>query len=410
MPRLVNPTEQPSAPQSISELTGRLRTFLEGSFASVWVEGEITGWKMASSGHVYFSLKDEGALLGAVIWRSTLERSGKVFRDGDMVEAKGRLSVYDKRGQYQLVVDSLKPVGEGALYQKFLQLKAKLEAQGFFSPERKRAIPTHPRCIGIVTSPTGAALQDMLQILRRRAPGLEILIWPTAVQGSGAAQQIAEGIRELGALHRCDTLIVGRGGGSIEDLWEFNSELLVKAVVDSLVPVISAVGHEIDFTLCDFAADLRAPTPSAAAELVSVDQGESLRKAQSLAVRLDQVVLGRLVYLQQRANSLMNSHGLRQPEYLVQRHVQGADDAMERLKRALDSAFRERETRLKRSLSGLKGHNPELILQKGYAFLRSKESGRLVSSVLELRTQELLETVLMDGVAQTRVESIGSGD
>ncbi|MGF1573418.1 MAG: exodeoxyribonuclease VII large subunit [Sumerlaeia bacterium] len=392
-PGIANPVQ----PQSITDFTSQIRVFLEGTFDSVWVEGEISGWKVAASGHVYFSLKDEGALLGAVMWKSSLQRSPHRFADGDRVEAKGKISVYDRRGQYQVVVDSLKPVGEGALYLKFLKLKEKLQAEGLFSEEKKRPIPTHPARVGIITSPKAAALQDILQIMARRAPGVELFLWPTAVQGEGAARQIAAGIHELGKSGLCDVLLVTRGGGSMEDLWEFNSELVVRAIAGCPVPVISAVGHEVDFTLCDFAADLRAPTPSAAAELVSQDQGEALRRAKILNDRLQQSIIRRLKDQRQRVESLLYSYSLRQPELRLGEAQQRLDEALARINTALDARREKLSRRIERACSALSGHNPQLILRKGYGILRNPESGAVYTSVHQLEPNLPLETTLQDG-------------
>lgn len=404
-------TMQPKreAPQSISEFTGQIRVFLEGTFDSVWVEGEISGWKVAASGHVYFSLKDEGALLGAVMWKSSLQRSGHSFADGDRVEARGKLSVYDKRGQYQVVVDSLKPVGEGALYLKFLKLKEKLQAEGLFDEHRKRPLPTHPARVGIITSPKAAALQDILQIMGRRAPGVELFLWPTLVQGEGAGKQIAEGIKVLGNSGLCEVLIVTRGGGSMEDLWEFNSELVVRSIAACPIPVISAVGHEVDFTLCDFAADLRAPTPSAAAELVCQDQGEALRRAQVLTERLNQTVARRVLEQKRRVESLLFSYALRQPELRLTEAQQRVDEALTRLERQLNTRQERLARRVERCVSALAGHNPELILRKGYGIVRNKETGEVITHVQALQPGQFLETTMQDGRMTSTVQSVEQG-
>lgn len=392
-------------PQSISDFTSQIRVFLEGTFDSVWVEGEISGWKVAASGHVYFSLKDEGALLGAVMWKSSLQRSPHTFSDGDRVEAKGKLSVYDRRGQYQVVVDSLKPVGEGALYLKFLKLKEKLQAEGLFDEARKRPIPPHPARVGIVTSSKAAALQDIAQIMARRAPGVELLLWPTAVQGAGAGEQIAKGIKILGNSGLCDVLLVTRGGGSMEDLWEFNSEALVRAVAACPVPVISAVGHETDFTLCDFAADLRAPTPSAAAELVSQDQGEALRRSRYLVDRLNQTMSRRLSDQKRRAESLLYSYALRRPELMLGKAQQRLDDSLARMDYEVDGRLEALSRKLERCRSTLSGHNPELILKKGYGILRNPDTGTVYTSVDQIQPNSELETTLQDGTVRSTVRS-----
>lgn len=259
---------------TISEITARIKAMLESEFSSVWVEGEISNFTRAASGHLYFTLKDESAQLRCVCFRAHARGIRFNLEDGLKVVARGSLSIYDRRGEYQLYVEVMEPVGVGALQLAFEQLKAKLQAEGLFDPSRKKPLPLYPKTVGVVTSPTGAAIRDILRILKRRNEALNILIYPAKVQGEGAAEEIAEGIRFFSAERNVDVLIVGRGGGSIEDLWAFNEETVARAIAASKIAVISAVGHEIDFTIADFVADLRAPTPSAAAELVSAAKEE----------------------------------------------------------------------------------------------------------------------------------------
>src|SRR5437763_1723095 len=260
---------------TVSELTRNIRGTLETKFGAVWVQGEISNYKLHPSGHQYFTLKDQRAQISCVIWRDTMAPLRQPLADGAQVQVYGTVTVFEARGQYQLNVQVLQPRGIGLLQAKFEALKRKLEAEGLFAPERKRRLPKFPRRIGIITSPTGAAIRDMLNVLRRRAPCLQILINPVRVQGTGAAQEIAVAIRELAMpsayWQPLDLVVVTRGGGSIEDLCEFNEEIVARAIFHSTVPIVSAVGHEIDFTICDFVADLRAPTPSAAAELIVPD-------------------------------------------------------------------------------------------------------------------------------------------
>src|SRR5881409_2203692 len=260
---------------TVSELTRSIRGTLETKFGAVWVQGEISNYKLYPSGHQYFTLKDQRAQIGCVIWRDTMAPARQTLTDGAHVQIYGTVTVFEARGQYQLNVQILQPRGMGLLQAKFEALKRKLEAESLFAPERKRPLPKFPRRIGIITSPTGAAIRDMLNVLRRRAPWLQILINPVRVQGTGAAQEIAVAIRELAMpsdyWQPLDLILVARGGGSMEDLWEFNEEIVARTIVDVSVPIVSAIGHEIDFTICDFTADLRAPTPSAAAELIVPD-------------------------------------------------------------------------------------------------------------------------------------------
>src|SRR5881392_2134781 len=267
--------DQTSKVFTVGELTRQIRSTLETKFRAVWVRGEISNYKLHPSGHRYFTLKDQRAQIACVIWRDTMLPPRQPLVDGAHVQVYGNVSVFEARGQYQITVQIVQPRGLGILQAKFEALKRKLEAEGLFAPERKRALPKFPRRIGIVTSPSGAAIRDILNVLRRRAPWLQILINPVRVQGSGAAQEIAVAIRELATpsdrFPAPDLIVVARGGGSLEDLWEFNEEIVARTIADVGVPVVSAVGHEIDFTICDFVADLRAPTPSAAAELIAPD-------------------------------------------------------------------------------------------------------------------------------------------
>src|SRR5437660_869338 len=267
--------QQASKVLTVTELTRSIRNTLEVKFGAVWVQGEISNYKLHPSGHQYFTLKDQRAQIACVIWRDAMVPPRQPLVDGTQVQVFGTVTVFEARGQYQLNVQILQPRGLGLLQAKFEALKRKLEAEGLFGPERKRPLPKLPRRIGIVTSPSGAAVRDMLNVLRRRAPWLQVLISPVRVQGTGAALEIAVAISELASpkvnWHTLDVIVVTRGGGSIEDLWEFNEEIVARAIVDVSVPVVSAIGHEIDFTICDFVADLRAPTPSAAAELIVPD-------------------------------------------------------------------------------------------------------------------------------------------
>src|SRR6266540_1535223 len=289
---------------SVSELTRSIRGTLEAKFGAVWVQGEISNYKLQPSGHQYFTLKDQRAQISCVIWRDTIAPPRQALVDGTQVQVYGTVTVIEARGQYQLNIQILQPRGVGLLQAKFEALKRKLEAEGLFAPERKRPLPKFPRRIGIVTSPTGAAIRDMLNVLRRRAPWLQILINPVRVQGTGAAQEIAVAIRELGqpneAFAPLDLIVITRGGGSIEDLWEFNEEIVARAIFHSAVPIVSAVGHEIDFTICDFVADLRAPTPSAAAELIVPDIIDLQRRLDGCTRALSRQLLSRVRDAQQR--------------------------------------------------------------------------------------------------------------
>ena len=296
--------QQTSKVLTVTELTRSIRSALEAKFRAVWVQGEISNYKLHPSGHQYFTLKDQRTQISCVIWRDTIAPSRQPLVDGSQVQVYGTVTVFEARGQYQLNVQILQPRGVGLLQAKFEALKRKLEAEGLFATERKRPLPKFPRRIGIVTSPTGAAIRDMVNVLRRRAPWLQILINPARVQGTGAAQEIAVAIRELAlpneAFAPLDLVVVTRGGGSIEDLWEFNEEIVARAIFHSPVPIVSAVGHEIDFTISDFVADLRAPTPSAAAELIVPDIIDLQRRIDSCTRALSRQLLNRVRDAQQR--------------------------------------------------------------------------------------------------------------
>src|SRR6188472_2227430 len=282
---------------TVSELTRGIRGTLETKFAAVWVQGEISNYKSHPSGHQYFTLKDQRAEIASVIWRDTVLPPRQPLVDGSQIQVYGTVTVFEARGQYQLNVQILQPRGVGVLQAKFEALKRKLEAEGLFAAERKRPLPKFPRRIGIITSPSGAAIRDMLNVLRRRAPWLQILISPVRVQGTGAAPEIAVAIRELAvpneAFAPVDLIVVTRGGGSIEDLWEFNEEIVARAIFNSTLPIVSAVGHEIDFTISDFVADLRAPTPSAAAELIVPDIIDLQRRVDGCTRSLSRQLLNR---------------------------------------------------------------------------------------------------------------------
>jgi len=321
---------------SVSQLTAQLRALVEGRFPAVWVEGEISNFRFyGPSGHAYFTLKDEGAQIRAALFRNRLRRLRFEPGDGQHVLAFGSLELYAQRGEYQLVVEMLEPRGVGALQLAFEQRKARLGAEGLFDPGRKRPLPRFPRKIGLVTSPSGAAVRDMLRVIGRRFAGLHIVVAPARVQGDGAAEEIARGLADLNALGDVDVIIVGRGGGSLEDLWAFNEEAVARAIAGSKVPVISAVGHEVDFTIADFVADLRAPTPSAAAELV---------------VREKQAVIERLGQLQEQ----LGRAGTRPLRDFARR----LDHATARVDRAWEATARRSAHRLDVLAGRLRGASP----------------------------------------------------
>jgi len=313
---------------SVSELTALVKILIEGQFLDVWVEGEVSNFRRHSSGHWYFTLKDEGAMLRAASFRMQNRLIRLTPEDGITVRARGRLSLYEARGEYQLLVEHLEPVGAGALQLAFEQLRARLAAEGIFDPERKRPLPLLPRRVGLVTSPTGAALRDMLRVLRRRNESVSIIIAPSRVQGEGAAREIAEAIEALNQYGSVDVIIIGRGGGSIEDLWCFNEEIVARAIYNSRAPVVSAVGHETDFTLADFVSDLRASTPSAAAEMVTIALDEALSRINGLTESLVHALKYRLLELRNELSDLESSRAFLSLLSRVRNLSQKCDEAV----------------------------------------------------------------------------------
>ena len=390
---------------SVTDLTRYLRDLLESDFnlQDVWVSGEVSNVSTPRSGHLYFTLKDANASLRCVMWKSQVARLRFLPRDGEAIEAHGKISVYEQGGQYQLYADTLRQTGEGALYQEFLRLKAKLEAEGLFEEGRKRPIPAWPRCIGIVTSPTGAALQDMLNTLRRRYPLADVILAPTAVQGADAPAGIVAGVV---ALNRHspppDVILVARGGGSIEDLWAFNDEYVARAIAGSRIPVITGVGHETDFTIADFAADLRAPTPTAAAELATPDQADlrhTLAEMRSALARSLQTAL------QNRRWTLSDlQHRLRRhsPQTRIQNHRQRLDEWLRRAGTGLAHRLSMERARLEGTALRLEALSPLAVLERGYAVV-SRPDGEVVRSVSQVKTGDALDVRVSDGAFGVRV-------
>ena len=346
-------------------MTGLLRTSIEAQFSDIWLEGELSNLRAPGSGHVYCTLKDKTSQIRAVLFRSTAVRLRFALQEGLHVVVRGRLTVYEPRGEYQIVLDTVEPKGIGALQLAFEQLKERLATEGLFDQDRKKSIPAFPRTVGVVTSLTGAAIRDILAVLRRRWPMLHILIAPVQVQGEHAGRQIAEALTALNNLGSVDVIIVGRGGGSLEDLWSFNEEIVVRAIVASHVPVVSAVGHEIDVTLADFVADLRASTPSAAAEAVVPVLAEIVERLQKLKVRLGQVMLRHCAFERQRLDA--GIRGVTDVRFRLQDAAQRTDDRVDRLREMVQQllmAGRERVHGVQRDLSGL---NPILAIKQGLA-------------------------------------------
>lgn len=384
--RVMQPSLFPApVPQTftVSRLTFLIRKLLEEDevLQDVWVQGEISNLSRPASGHVYFTLKDANASLKCVMWKTSAARLGMALRDGMEVEVHGKIGVYEPQGQYQLYADQIRPVGEGALYQEFLRLKSMLEAEGLFDTERKRPIREFPKRIGIVTSGTGAALRDMLNTLRRRLPLVEVLLAPSPVQGTDAPPALVKAIQSLNRL-KPDVILIARGGGSIEDLWAFNDERVVRAVAASEVPVIAGVGHETDFTLCDFAADLRAPTPTAAAELATQITLEDLEfQLSTFRSRLVSSTLDLIAEQKAVLSSLASELRYLSPARRIQSETQRVDELSRRMLSSLIHGIQLQSSHIKGMTSRLEALSPLAVLERGYAVVTRKEDGRVVSRV-----------------------------
>lgn len=383
---------------TVTDLNRYVRQQLEADFRlqEVRVRGEVSGFRPYPSGHWYFSLKDANAQVNCVMWRSRVNQQRYTPRDGDAVEVIGAVTMYEARGQYQLDVTSLQPQGEGALYREFVQLKARLEAEGLFDSARKRPLPARPRRIGLVTSPAGAALRDMLNILRRRLPLAEVILAPTLVQGPEAPAQIVAALQALAQLAP-DVIVLARGGGSLEDLWAFNDERVARALAAMPVPTISGVGHETDFTIADFVADVRAPTPSAAAELVSAVSLDDLRAQvdaafDRLTLALSEMLSAQRATLNEQRAHLRRLSPVLQLRLARQRAFELQARAAVAVRHQLDLA-RERYSRLVRTLGAV---SPEAVLQRGYAIVRTSR-GVIVRSVKDAQAGEALTVRVSDG-------------
>lgn len=419
------PGEQPARQVwKVSELTRRIKGTLEGAFGSVWVEGEISNLRRPASGHAYFTLKDATSQLRAVMFRSALAGVSLPLKDGLQVRGYGQITVYEAAGDYQIVLRKLEAAGEGELMLRLEALKKKLAAEGLFALERKRPLPALPQHVGVVTSPTGAAIRDILQVLKRRFGNLHVVVAPVRVQGAGAAEEIAAAIDLLNERGGLDVLIVGRGGGSLEDLWCFNEEIVVRAIVRSRIPVISAVGHEIDWTLSDLAADVRAPTPSAAAEMVVKSKAELERRVADAARRLGLGAQAAVLAWRNRLDRAARTPILRDPLQVVRQRQQTVDFLGVRLHNALaglpqlvrqraeasahrmELAMRLRLAESSRALQHAQAQlrllNPKAVLTRGYSLTRLPD-GRLLRAAGEVQPGMILKTELAAGAVLSTV-------
>ncbi len=447
--REVEPEAETPAVLTVTELTSAIRGVLELNFDAVWLEGEISGHKVAYSKHAYFTLKDDNAQIRCVMFRGSRSRLQFEPADGDQVLVQGRVAVYEARGEYQIIVETMEPRGLGALQKAFDQLKKKLEDEGLFSGQNKKPLPEFPWKIGVVTSPTGAVIRDILNVLKRRNPKVSVLLHPVKVQGEGSAEEIANAIRQMNTRHDLDLLIVGRGGGSIEDLWAFNEEIVARAIHQSRLPVISAVGHEVDFTIADFVADLRAPTPSAAAELAVPVLDDVCASLRDLTERLVAQVEWQVEDGRERLRSLIDRRFFREPERILENPAQRLDDITGRLLRSLDtwsrvqrdglrskikrllSASPERQLRttrdkliyhnqlMTRNMEGrlkqernrfeglvrqLQSLSPLNVLGRGYGLVTSSETGKVVTRQDQVTPGDRIHIRLSEGELDARVE------
>lgn len=373
---------------TVSQLNGRARVLLEDVFSNIWVEGEISNLARPASGHVYFTLKDSGAQVRCALFRNNAARVRQALRDGLAVKVRGKVSLFEGRGDYQLILDTVEPAGDGALRLAFDALKEKLGNEGLFSSERKRALPAHPQRIGIVSSPTGAVIRDIISVFRRRAPQVELTLIPTAVQGREAINQIVRALQRADA-QGFDALILARGGGSLEDLWCFNEEAVARAIAACVTPMVSAVGHETDVSISDFVADVRAPTPSAAAELLAPDSSDLGRRLESLQRRLLLRIQNRLAHDRLRLDSL--ARRLRHPGERLRQQAQRLDDLDMRLRRAFEQRLNQRRERLARLDTRLAAQHPgrALALLKQRLDNLAERLPRAMRQTLATRRQHL---------------------
>ena len=389
---------------TVTQLTYAVKRILEDSLPleNIWIQGEISNFTAATSGHYYFTLKDAGARLSCVMFRS--QTRGIRFKPGDgmAVAVRGRLSVYEKTGQYQLYAEEMVQTGLGDLYQAFEKLKVKLELEGLFDPGRKKALPGLPQKIALITSPTGAALQDMIKILRRRRPNVDILIFPAQVQGEEAPSSLVKALQDAARFHNLDLAIIGRGGGSLEELWAFNDERVARAIADFPIPIIAAVGHETDFTIADFVADLRAPTPSGAAELAVPDQTALRRNSTILEQRLRQGIARILQRRRQELQRLSQSRVFQRPKMPINQRRQELDLYHEALTRNLKQRITLERGKYGRILGKLDTLSPLATLGRGYAIVQ-KEDGTFVKNAWQTECDELIKVTLARGILSCRV-------
>lgn len=379
----------------------------ESAFSAVWVEGEISNFSAHSSGHMYFSMKDENAVLNCAMFKAENQHLKFAPKDGMQVLCFGRVSIYDKQGKYQLYAQAMEPKGLGALQLAFQQLKERLQKEGLFDAARKKPIPFLPQRIGVVTSPTGAAIRDILNISSRRYQNIEIIILPVRVQGEGASQEIANAVMEFNEYGKVDVILVARGGGSLEDLWAFNEEPTARAIYNSKIPVISAVGHEVDFTISDFVADFRAPTPSAAAELLIPEKEKLISKLETIYIRMTNSFLHKVNMLKQQLGRLKENYVLRQPMNLVLQMKQRLDDLAHTLVVGMGHIIKLNKEELNTVVGKLEALSPLAVLSRGYSITFKLPDAKIVRAIKALRPGDKVKTKLSRGEFISVVEKTG---
>lgn len=393
---------------TVSTLTREIKEVLEKSFPRLWVEGEISNYKRHTSGHLYFTLKDENAQIRCAMWRFKADELRFRLEDGLKVLLEADIQLYEKSGTYQLVVQQLQPAGIGELQLAFEQLKKRLQAEGLFDPENKKEIPLYPERIGVVTSPTGAAIRDIVSVIRRRYPPAEIILYPVKVQGDGAAVEIAEAIKNFNDYGVVDILIVGRGGGSLEDLWAFNEEAVARAIFSSHIPVISAVGHEVDFSIADFVADRRAPTPSAAAEMAVPDRSELLGVLAYYRERYQNYFIQKLNTYRDKITAFKKSYAFRRPEDILYQKIQRLDELWRVVQSAMDYAMERKKQRLLNLKLQLRTLNPQEVLRRGYSICY--KDGEILKNVKDLKTLDIVQVKLHKGQFISQVQMLGESE
>ncbi|MBL7157522.1 MAG: exodeoxyribonuclease VII large subunit [Candidatus Omnitrophica bacterium] len=391
---------------TVSELTRNIRVILERNFGTVWIEGEISNFTKHQSGHMYFSIRDAESVLSCVFFRRVNANLKFEIKNGMHVLCFGKISVYDKRGQYQLYVEKIEPKGAGALQIAFEQLKEKLRKEGLFEKSRKKPIPYLPQRIGVITSPTGAAIRDILNVTKRRFSNVEVILNPVRVQGDLAKEEIVEAIDLFNILRNVDVIILGRGGGSLEDLWPFNEEVVARAVYRSEIPIISAVGHEVDWTMSDFVSDFRAPTPSAAAELVIPKKEDLVRALGEFKERMKISLISRMDFLNERLNTLKNRYVLREPLNIITQYEQEIDDLMEGLRLKAGFVVKLRKESLNTLAGKLDVLSPLGILKRGYSITMMKKDNKIIKDANVLKKQDRIKTKLSKGEVISKIEEI----